>query len=206
MNVNTDAMELVVGKGRVNFITKNADGTTNQFNHFGTQKGDARWCKILEADEYDKYTVDVYGDLEHIQAEAEAIVEKAKELVEGAGKEIEKVQYATKTNKEGEEFVHFKRDAFKRDGTENTPPKIYNSAGTLVEGWNKLIGNGSKVSVAYLLSPYYMASSKTVGVSIKFYAIQVIDLVEYSGGGGGSPFDNESGEDVPFSDDGDSEY
>jgi len=52
-----------------------------------------------------------------------------------------------------------------------------------------------------------MASTKMVGVSLKFYAVQVIDLVEYSGGGGNnSPFENESGETVPFDTDGDSEY
>lgn len=207
MNTNTNAMELVAANGRVNFITKNDDGSTNQFSHFGKIKGTAKWCKILEPDQYDNYAVDIYGDLSHVVEEAQAIAEKAKELVEAAGKKVNGVADVTKENAEGQEYLQFKRKGSKADGSPNTPPKIYNASGSHVEGWNKLVGNGSTVGVAYYLAPYYMASTKMVGVSIKFYALQVIDLVEYSGGGGNSsPFDNESGEDVPFSDDGDSEY
>ena len=199
MNLNIDAMELVAGKGRVSFVSKNEDGTTNQFSHFGKIKGTAKWCKVLEPDQYDNYAVDMYGDVSHIQAEAEAIAEKAKELVEASGKKVAGIADAIKTDNEGTNFVQFKRKGSKKDGSPNTPPKIYNAQGSHVEGWSKLIGNGSKVSVAYYLAPYYMASTKMVGVSLKFYAIQVIDLVEYkAGSGGGSPFDNESDEDAPF--------
>lgn len=208
MNVNIDAMELSAGNGRVNFITKNDNGTTNQFSHFGKIKGAAKWAKVLEPDQYDNYAVDIYGDFSHVVEEAEAIAEKAKELVEAAGKKVNGIASIAKENAEGGEYIQFKRKGSKADGSPNTPPKIYNAAGSLVEGWNKLIGNDSKVGVAYYLAPYYMASTKMVGVSLKFYALQVIDLVEYSGGGGNntSPFDNESGEDVPFDSDGDSEY
>jgi hypothetical protein len=207
MNTNTNAMELVAANGRVNFIVKKEDGTTDRFSHFGKVKGTAKWCKILEPDQYDNYAVDVYGDFGHVVEEAQAIAEKAKELVEAAGKKVNGVADVTKESKEGEEYVQFKRKGSKADGTPNTPPKIYNAAGSHVEGWNKLVGNGSTVGVAYILTPYYMASTKMVGVSLQFYALQVIDLVEYSGGGGNSsPFDNESGEDVPFDTDGDDEY
>jgi hypothetical protein len=207
MNVNIDAMELVAGKGRVNFISKNDDGSTNQFSHFGKIKGEAKWAKVLEPDQYDNFAVDIYGDYSHVVEEAEAIAEKARELVEAAGKQVNGVADVTKENAEGGQYVQFKRKGSKADGSPNTPPKIYNASGALVENWSKLIGNGSKVGVAYYLAPYYMASTKMVGVSLKFYAVQVIDLVEYSGGGGNSsPFDNESGEPVPFDDTGDSEY
>jgi len=192
---------------RINFITKNDDGTTNQFTHFGRVKGEAKWAKILEPDQYDNFAVDIYGDFSHVVEEAQEIAAKAKELVEAAGKKVNGVADPTKENKEGVEYVQFKRKGSKADGSPNTPPKVYNASGTLVEGWDKLIGNGSKVGVAYMLSPYYMASTKMVGVSMKFYAVQVIDLVEYAGGGGSnSPFDNESGETVPFDTDSDEEY
>lgn len=207
MNVNIDAMELVAGKGRVSFISKNDDGSTNQFSHFGRIKGEAKWCKVLEPDQYDNYAVDIYGDFSHVQEEAEAIGAKAAELVEASGKTVNGIASPTKENNDGVEYVQFKRKGSKADGTPNTPPKIYNAQGSLVENWSKLIGNGSKLGVAYYLAPYYMASTKMVGVSLKFYAVQVIDLVEYSGGGGNnSPFDNESGDDVPFDTDEDSEY
>ena len=207
MNVNIDGMELLAGKGRVSFISKNEDGSTNQFSHFGRIKGEAKWCKVLEPDQYDNYAVDIYGDITHVVEEAQAIAEKAKELVEASGKKVAGVANIIKENNEGGEYIQFKRKGTKADSTPNTPPKIYNASGSHVEGWDKLVGNGSKVGVAYHLAPYYMASTKMVGVSLKFYAVQVIDLVEYSGGGGNnSPFENESGETVPFDTDGDSEY
>jgi hypothetical protein len=207
MNVNIDAMELMAGKGRVSFISKNDDGSTNQFSHFGTLKGEAKWAKVLEPDQYDNYAVDIYGDFSHVQEEAEAIAAKAAELVEAAGKKVQGIADVVKENNEGVEYVQFKRKGSKADGSPNTPPKIYNASGAHIEGWDKLIGNGSKVGVAYYLAPYYMASTKMVGVSLKFYALQVIDLVAYSGGGGGSsPFGNESGEDVPFDTEEEAEY
>jgi hypothetical protein len=198
MNAEVQNMELKAAKGRVNFVVKADDGTENNFTHFGRIKGEGKWCKVLEPDQYDNYAVDVYGDLGHITEECEAIIAKTKELVEAAGKKVNGTADFIKTDNDGGEYVQFKRKGTKFDGSANTRPKIYNAQGSLVEGWDKLIGNGSKVAVAYQINPYYMASTKMVGVSLKFYAIQVIELVEYAGGGGGSPFDNESGEDVPF--------
>lgn len=207
MNVNIDAMELVAGKGRVSFVSKNEDGSTNQFSHFGKIKGVAKWCKVLEPDQYDNYAVDIYGDISHIQAEAKAIAEKAKELVEASGKKVAGIAESVKEDNEGVQYVQFKRKGSKQDGTPNAKPKIYNAQGLHVEDWDKLIGNGSKLGVAYYLAPYYMASTKMVGVSLKFYAIQIIDLVAYkSGGGGASPFDNESDEEMVFEGAEDSEY
>lgn len=205
MNKTVNEMELVAGKGRVNFVTKNEDGTTDHFTHFGTVKGEGKWCKVLEPDQYDNYAVDIYGDLSHVVEEAEAIRAKAKELVETSGKKVNGEADILKTNDEGVTYMQFKRKGSKVDGTPNTPPKIYDAQGKHDTEWNKLIGNGSKVGVAYMLSPYYMASTKMVGVSLKFYGLQVIELKEYQSGGGSSPFANESGEDLPFDMD-DAEY
>lgn len=205
MNTTVDTMELVAGKGRINFVTKNEDGTTNNFTHFGTIKGEGKWCKVLEPDQFDNYAVDIYGDVEHIKAEAEEINNKTKELVEAAGKKVNGIADFGKENDEGVEYIQFKRKGSKADGTPNTPPKVYDAQGKLQEEWDTLIGNGSKIGVAYMLSPYYMPSTKMVGVSCRFYAIQIIDLVEYKSGGGGSPFGAEetadettTTEDMPF--------
>ena len=40
-------------------------------------------------------------------------------------------------------------------------------------------------------NPYYMASTKTLGISHIWSKMQIIDLVEY--GGGGDDFDDEDG-------------
>jgi hypothetical protein len=55
----------------------------------------------------------------------------------------------------------------------------------------QLIGNGSVIKIAVEPVTYYMPSSKTVGVSLRLKAVQVIDLVEH--GTANSIFDEEEG-------------
>ena len=55
-----------------------------------------------------------------------------------------------------------------------------------------LIGNGSKVKVAFEPIAYMMPATKKVGVSLRLKAVQVIDLVEY-GNSATSVFDEEDG-------------
>jgi hypothetical protein len=45
-----------------------------------------------------------------------------------------------------------------------------------------LVGRGSKVKVAYEVVPFCMPATKTVGVSLRLKAVQVLDLKRYSGG------------------------
>lgn len=54
-----------------------------------------------------------------------------------------------------------------------------------------LVGNGSEIRCSVFANPYYMASTKKVGVSLKWNALQIINLVEFSGGA--SAFDEEDG-------------
>jgi len=59
--------------------------------------------------------------------------------------------------------------------------------GVFDSGKNKLVGvklgKDSKVRLAFDCVPYANPSTKKVGVSARLIAVQVIDLVEYSGGG-----------------------
>lgn len=55
-----------------------------------------------------------------------------------------------------------------------------------------LVGNGSIIRCLAYANPYAMASTKTVGVSLLWTKMQLIDLVEYSGGGGDG-FEDEEG-------------
>lgn len=55
-----------------------------------------------------------------------------------------------------------------------------------------LVGNGSVIRVVSYANPYYMASTKTVGMSHIWSKMQIIELVEFSGGGG-DDFDDEDG-------------
>jgi hypothetical protein len=54
-----------------------------------------------------------------------------------------------------------------------------------------LVGNGSVIRLVSYANPYYMASTKTIGISHIWSKMQIIDLVEY--GGGGDDFDDEDG-------------
>ena len=64
------------------------------------------------------------------------------------------------------------------------------SEGKVLNGDFK-IGNNSVVRCHYVPMPYYMASTRTVGVSLQLKAVQVINLVEF--GGSGFDFDEEDG-------------
>lgn len=58
-------------------------------------------------------------------------------------------------------------------------PALFDAKGKPLQ--DAKIGGGSKVKVAYELIPYYTAIAGA-GVSLRLKAVQVIDLVEYSGG------------------------
>lgn len=55
-----------------------------------------------------------------------------------------------------------------------------------------LVGNGSVIRLVSYANPYYMASTKTVGMSHIWSKMQIIELVEFSGAGG-DDFDDEDG-------------
>ena len=70
-------------------------------------------------------------------------------------------------------------------------PKVFDAKGQPITKPLPL-GNGSTIKVAFEPSPYFVAATKVVGVSLRGFDIQVIDLVEY-GAGTGSVFGAEEG-------------
>ena len=107
-----------------------------------------------------------------------------------------------KTDDDGNKTLRFKRKVSgnKRDGGtyENTPPPVVDM---LKQPFDQLIGNGSTVNISYALRPWEMMGKS--GISADLKAVQVVDLVAYSGGGG-SPVDEFDAvpkvmtDDVPF--------
>lgn len=80
----------------------------------------------------------------------------------------------------------------KRDGSwYEQQPVVLDSKKQPISG-ETLIGNGSRVKVAFEPIPYVMQSTKKAGVSLRLKAVQVIDLVEY-GNSASSVFDEEDG-------------
>lgn len=70
-------------------------------------------------------------------------------------------------------------------------PSVVDSKRHPMDG-SQLVGNGSTIKVAVEPIPYFMASTKQVGVSLRLKAVQVIDLKEHNKSAA-SIFDDEDG-------------
>jgi hypothetical protein len=165
---------------------------------FGYLKGTTKWAKVLEVDNYGKFSINMYPDantLEKLKESFTSVLKQAEEEAVSKDKKVLMTADFIKVDEEGKEFLAFKLPEL---NYQDEPNKIdiYNAHGKKEEGWDKLIGNGSLVKIKYMAKPYYMASTRTVGVSLKFYAVQVIELVEY--GNSDSGFGDETDDDVPF--------
>ena len=170
---------------------------------FGYVKGTAKWAHILKPNEFGNFAIDLYGDgIEELIPELEEIRDEAYELVVSEGKKASKAD-VYKQDDEGNKFIQFKLPELDFEGKPNGI-KIYDVHGKLVEDWDKLIGNGSTVKIKYRAKPYYMSSTKMVGVSYRFYAVQVIDLVEFKASDSG--FGDESDGSAPFDTEEESDY
>ena len=166
--------------------------------HFGYIKGKCKWAKLLEPDDYDKFSINIIPDTESLDNHRiifDELIDKAKQEVLDAGKKVNGVADYVKEEEDGTEFLSFKLPSTNYEGNPNKID-IYNVHGKKEPDWDKLVGNGSLVKIKYMAKPYYMASTKMVGVSLRFYAVQIIDLVEYSGGDSG--FEDESSDTAPF--------
>jgi len=161
-----------INKGRVKFEENTSEAS------FGYVKGEAKWAKVLEVDDYGNYSISMYGDeVVELKEELQAMQESAAKEIETLGKKYELADLF-KTDNDGNEFLGFKLPETDYEGKPNTID-IYDGSGTKVEDWDKLVGNGSTIKLKYRIAPYYMGSTKKVGISFKFYAIQVINLVEF---------------------------
>ena len=70
-------------------------------------------------------------------------------------------------------------------------PKVFDAKGKpITQAIN--LGNGSIVKVAFEPSPYFVAATKSVGVSLRGFDVQVIKIEEY-GSGSSSVFGQEEG-------------
>lgn len=111
-----------------------------------------------------------------------ASVAKAKK--ENPGKKIKEGDVPYSVNDDtGKVTVRFKLKAKvtpKQGDPFEQRPALFDAKGKPI-GTDAKIGGGSKVKVAYELVPYYTAIAGA-GISLRLKAVQVIDLVEFSGG------------------------
>jgi len=172
--------------------------------HFGYIKGKCKWAKVLQPDNYGNFSISMYVDDTTLDEHKELfnkMINDAAEAVKEVGKVVKGTADCTKEDKEGKEFFGFKLPAEGYEGKQNHI-EIFDMYGKKVDDWDNLIGNDSTVKIKYMAKPYYMATTKQVGLSFRFYAVQIINLNEYSGAGSSgfgdetdsAPFDNTSEE------------
>ena len=95
---------------------------------------------------------------------------------------------------ERNDFITIKRKYTRKDGTKNSAPRVVDSKKTPISP-DDLIGNGSKVNVAFDTYDYNVGGNQGVGSSLK--AVQVIKLIEYSPSENLDEFSEESGYQAP---------
>jgi len=182
-----------INKGRVTFEKEASEA------QFGYVKGTCKWAELLSVGLYGTYGIKLYGDaVVEMETELQAMLDSAYDEVRELGKNATKAE-VFKEDEEGTKHLAFK---LPENDFEGNPNKItmYDAGGARQDDWDKLVGNGSTVKIKYRIAPYYMSSTKVVGLSYKFYACQVIDLKEFTQGESG--FGDETGDGAIVADDG----
>lgn len=151
-------------------------------------KGTGQWINVVEPDDYDKWSVNLYGEeVLEMKDELTAFVDEAVAFAREQGKVVDNVAYPY-SEYDGKEYIQFKKKVYDAD---TPPPQLYNLHGDEITGtYRKPIGGGSSVRVRAMFKPYYMGTTKTVGVSKKLLALQILENKEYKGASG---FVDESG-------------
>lgn len=175
-------------------------------------KGKAVWCKVTEPDRkfdpegtlstdlvLDPNTPDVKAFIERLEALQDKAFDETQESLGAKGKQVVKRgfysdEYDQDGNATGNIVFKFKLknvDARREKGQQHEIQVVDSNKQRVSPV--PLVGNGSTIRVASYVYPYYMASTKQVGLSMLWSKMQIIDLVEYSGGKGGDDFDTEDG-------------
>lgn len=177
-------------------------------------KGKALWCKFKEPDTKfnakGEYSTDLVCDPN--DPAVKAYIEKLDKLVDIAynetcetlgpakARDVRKASvYKEEVNQDGELTGNI---AFKYKLKDLTDRRERGDSGEILVVDAKrnplgkeapLVGNGSVIRVVSFVNPYFMASTKTVGLSHIWSKMQIIDLVEFSGSAGTDEFDEEDG-------------
>lgn len=140
--------------------------------------------------------------LDELDAMADAAVQKAQEENKRYRKLIQRQEpYKMELDQDGEETglveVKFKMRARvkSKDGKEyNFAPALFDAQGKPIDPTKINIGGGSIIRVNFTPNPYFVAATKTAGISLQLNAVQVLELVQYNGGDAASfGFEQEEG-------------
>ena len=171
-------------------------------------KGEAVWCKVTEPDRAfnakGQYSTNLVCDpndptvkafIEKLETLRDTAYNETVETLGAKGKQVKtKELYTEHYDADGNDTgkIVFKFRMNNVDDREPGQDKI------VVVGADKkvihdvpLVGNGSIVRCAAYANPYYMGTTKEVGISLLWTKLQIIELNEYSGGG--DDFEEEDG-------------
>ena len=141
-----------------------------------TPIGDVKWFSVSKVDKFGNYTCELHLD------ESERSI-KFIDFLENFGKGKKPYE---KTPEGYKVKLKAKSKGTKRDNTtyEINPPAIYDDKGQRYSGEELAllsVGNGSKIRAKIEVKEYNFMGSD--GVSIGLKSVQIVDLVEYAGGG-----------------------
>ena len=174
-------------------------------------EGKAMWAKVFEPDTKFNPLGDFSINLQMTEADASPMCEKLEGIIQETFKKAVKEKPPLKNSLTTQDVMtpvydretgdptgdvefkfKLKAKVQKRDGSYyEQQPVVLDAKKTPLNG-DTLVGNGSRVKIAFEPIPYVMQSTKKVGVSLRLKAVQVIDLVEY-GNSATSVFDEEDG-------------
>lgn len=167
---------------------------------FTSPKGIAQYLWVIDADtKYDKegqYHIQLDVDKDTAKGmvtKLSAILDESLEQFQKEkGKKLNKVPFFEELEDGTLQFKFKQKKVITRkDGSKlEVKIPIFDTKGTPCSRDIKL-GSGSTVKISYSVMPYYNATNKGVGLSLRLVALQVINLVEYSSGDAKSyGFDN----------------
>lgn len=186
-------------------------------------KGKALWCKFKEADTKfnakGEFSTDLVCDPN--DPAVKAFVTKLEELVDIAYREtcetlgpakarevrkaaVFKEEYDQNGNPTGNIVFKYKLKDLsdRRERGDAAEIVVVDAKKNRLGKDAPLVGNGSVIRLVSYANPYFMASTKTIGISHIWSKMQIVELVEFSGAGG-DDFDEEDGfaADVSVNDD-----
>ncbi len=176
-------------------------------------KGKALWCKFKEPDTKfnakGEFSTDVVCDPN--DPSVKAYIEKLENLLDIAYNEtcetlgaararevrkssVYKEEYDADGNPTGKVIFKYKlKDlADRRERGDTAEVLVVDAKRNRLGNEAPLVGNGSTIRVVSYANPYFMQSTKTVGISHIWSKMQIIELVEYTGAGS-DDFDDEDG-------------
>lgn len=170
-------------------------------------KGSALWCKVKEpdykfnakgilstdlvCDPEDKAVQNFIAKLEEIRDTA---LLEARETLGAKGKGLKAREiYKDEYDQDGEPTGNIVFKFALKDVDDKEPPKnkikVFDAKVKEIKDV-PLVGNGSIIKCNAYANPYYMATTKEIGISLLWQQMQILELNEY---GGASAFDEEDG-------------